>query len=171
MDKLDERLASRQIAWLADLATEIDRVQAADLRQGGPTLGAPAPITGAGAAPKSSSHPAQCGPHDTFSLLLDGSQQAAGAPQVLTVRYYGRRHRLHGIRVELNVNHGALHHVIVELRHRGRLMAHGRVRVVGTRRHRMALRRPHGQKFPHGHYTLVVRRAGRKPARRSVRVG
>jgi hypothetical protein len=40
LDKLDEALAARQIAWLADLATQLDKVPAADLRQGDPTLGA-----------------------------------------------------------------------------------------------------------------------------------
>ena len=39
LDKLDERLAARQIAWLADLATRLDKVPAAQLRQGDPTLG------------------------------------------------------------------------------------------------------------------------------------
>jgi hypothetical protein len=39
MDKLDEKLAARQIAWIADLATRIDKVPAAELRQGDPTLG------------------------------------------------------------------------------------------------------------------------------------
>lgn len=41
LDKLDERLAARQIRWLADLAGRIDGVAAADLRQGDPTLGLP----------------------------------------------------------------------------------------------------------------------------------
>jgi hypothetical protein len=40
LDKLDERLAARQIAWLADLARRLDGVSAASLRQGDPTLGA-----------------------------------------------------------------------------------------------------------------------------------
>ena len=40
LDKLDERLAARQIAWLADLARRLDRVPAAELRRGDPTLGA-----------------------------------------------------------------------------------------------------------------------------------
>jgi hypothetical protein len=40
MPKLDPGLASRQIAWLADLARRIDPVPAAQLRQGDPTLGA-----------------------------------------------------------------------------------------------------------------------------------
>jgi hypothetical protein len=39
LDKLDARLAARQIAWLADLATRIDPVSASTLRQGDPTLG------------------------------------------------------------------------------------------------------------------------------------
>jgi hypothetical protein len=39
LDKLDEFLAARQIAWLADLATQLDSVPAAELRQGDPTLG------------------------------------------------------------------------------------------------------------------------------------
>jgi hypothetical protein len=46
LDKLDERLAARQIAWLADLARRIDGVPAAELRQGDPTLGAGAPSSG-----------------------------------------------------------------------------------------------------------------------------
>jgi hypothetical protein len=46
LDKLDERLAARQIAWLADLARRIDGVPAAELRHGDPTLGAGAPSSG-----------------------------------------------------------------------------------------------------------------------------
>jgi hypothetical protein len=41
MDKLDEHLAARQIAWLADLAAQIDKVPADVLRKGDPTLGGP----------------------------------------------------------------------------------------------------------------------------------
>jgi hypothetical protein len=39
LDKLDERLAARQIRWIADLATRLDTVDAAELRSGDPTLG------------------------------------------------------------------------------------------------------------------------------------
>ena len=39
LDKLDPELAARQIAWLADLATKLDPIPAAQLRQGDPTLG------------------------------------------------------------------------------------------------------------------------------------
>ncbi len=45
MDKLDEKLAARQIAWLADLAGQIDGVSAAELRAGDPTLGSYEPAT------------------------------------------------------------------------------------------------------------------------------
>ena len=41
LEKLDSKLAVRQIAWLASLARAIDKVPAADLRQGDPTLGQP----------------------------------------------------------------------------------------------------------------------------------
>jgi hypothetical protein len=51
LDKLDEKLAARQIAWLADLTRRLDSVSAAELRQGDPTLGAGAPSSGT-AAPK-----------------------------------------------------------------------------------------------------------------------
>jgi hypothetical protein len=39
MDKLDAKLAARQIGWLADLATRLDSVPAGELRKGDPTLG------------------------------------------------------------------------------------------------------------------------------------
>jgi hypothetical protein len=39
MDKLDASLAARQIAWLADLTERLDKVSAAELRSGDPTLG------------------------------------------------------------------------------------------------------------------------------------
>jgi hypothetical protein len=41
LDKLDERLAARQIAWVADLARKLDRIPASTLRQGDSTLGVP----------------------------------------------------------------------------------------------------------------------------------
>jgi hypothetical protein len=61
LDKLDEKLAAKQIAWLAEIATKLDPVDAAELRAGDPTLGSPAP---AGNIEPSSAKPvkAQCGP-------------------------------------------------------------------------------------------------------------
>jgi hypothetical protein len=43
LDKLDEKLAARQIAWLAEIATKVDSIDAAELRAGDPTLGSAAP--------------------------------------------------------------------------------------------------------------------------------
>jgi hypothetical protein len=51
LDKLDEHLAARQIAWLADLATRLDPVPASTLRQGDPTLGLPPSAPSAPSAP------------------------------------------------------------------------------------------------------------------------
>ncbi|HEX6714566.1 MAG TPA: hypothetical protein VF066_14325 [Thermoleophilaceae bacterium] len=39
LDKLDERLAARQIRWIADLTRRLEGVSAEELRQGDPTLG------------------------------------------------------------------------------------------------------------------------------------
>jgi hypothetical protein len=61
MEKLDPALAARQIAWLADLATRLDPVPAAELRQGDPTLGGPSTtgnIVPSSAVPKQ----VACGP-------------------------------------------------------------------------------------------------------------
>jgi hypothetical protein len=51
LDKLDEDLAARQIAWLADLARKLDPIPAAQLRQGDPTLGVGGPPSGTPAQP------------------------------------------------------------------------------------------------------------------------
>ncbi|HKP91542.1 MAG TPA: hypothetical protein VJT75_16370 [Thermoleophilaceae bacterium] len=58
MDKLDERLAARQIAWIADLARRFDRVPAADLRKGDSTLGQP----GSFPAEEAPHHVGKCAP-------------------------------------------------------------------------------------------------------------
>jgi hypothetical protein len=39
MDKLDDALAAKQIAWNADLVQRLDKIPAADLKSGDPTLG------------------------------------------------------------------------------------------------------------------------------------
>lgn len=159
MDKLDEALAARQIGWVADLASRLDGVAAADLRQGDPTLGAGGSASG-GAAPRQ-----QCGPVNRFNV-------AAGTPgQVLQIRYYGRRRRLHGIRVELSMNLGALDGAVVELRRGQRLTARARTARVTTARQALVLRRPHGRRFAPGRYTLLVRPAATQVIRRSVPVG
>jgi hypothetical protein len=84
MPKLDAALASRQIAWLADLATRLDPVPAATLRQGDPTLGSPSTtgnIEPSGQVPK----PVACGP-----------SAAAAVKKASKRRAHRRRRRRHG---------------------------------------------------------------------------
>jgi hypothetical protein len=56
MEKLDEVLAAKQIAWLADIIKRLEAVTAAALREGDPTLGYGSAPTG------DESTPAACGP-------------------------------------------------------------------------------------------------------------
>jgi hypothetical protein len=56
MDKFDADLASRQIAFFADLVRRIDTASAEDLRIGDPTLGANPPTY------QDQSRPVDCGP-------------------------------------------------------------------------------------------------------------
>ena len=166
MDKLDETLAARQIAWLADLATRLDSVPAADLRQGDPTLGQPSTT---GNIEPSSAVPAeqQCGPAGSPAVFT----VAAGHGRTLTVRYFGRRHRLHGVLTVLTASGGAIDDVTVEMRRGGHLVARSRAGKVGAARKRSVLRRRHRQRFKHGHYALVVRSGRHILVRRTVRVG
>ena len=166
MDKLDEALAARQIAWLADLATRLDSVPAADLRQGDPTLGQPS-TTGNIEPSSAVAQPEQCGPAGTPSVFT----VAAGHGRTLTVRYFGRRHALHGVLTVLTASGGTIPDVTVEMRRGGHLVARARAGKVGAARRRAVLRRAHRRRFRHGHYTLVVRSAGRTLVRRTVRVG
>jgi len=163
LDKLDETLAATQIAFLADLATRLDPIPAAQLRQGDPTLG----YGGSGAGPNPST-PAACGPsggaEETFIVTI-------GPGQTLTVRYYGRRHALHGVLVELNTNTGTLTDLHVELRRGGRVMARAAAGVVGTDRRRLVLRRRRARRFPAGRYTLIVRKGTGRVVARAVPVG
>src|SRR3954469_5479599 len=163
LDKLDAALAARQIGWLADLATRLDPVPAADLRQGDPTLGGPAPkgnIEPSEAKPKAT----PCGPAATFAV-------AAGAGRSLSVRYYGRRRSARGVVVMLNAHGGTLRGVTVELRRGSHVIARGRAASVGDAPRRVVLRRAKGRRFAHGRYTLVLRGADGVLARRPVRVG
>src|SRR4051812_901500 len=164
MDKLDEKLAARQIAWLADVATRLEAVSAADLRQGDPTLGGPAPkgnIEPSDAQPKR----ATCGPSATRFTA------AAGAGRRLDVRYYGRRHASRGVVVVLGATGGALSGVTVELQRAGRVVARARAARVDEARRRVVLRRSGGRRVPAGRYTLVLRHGSAVLARRAVRVG
>ena len=165
MDKLDEALAARQIAWVADLATRLDGVPAAQLRQGDPTLGSGS-AGGSGALP-----PRQPCTPATASVQATGLVLAGPAGRVLRVRYYGRRHHARGIRVELSASSGAIDGVVVQLRRAGRLVARASAPRIATGRQLLILRPLPGRRFAPGRYTLTVRAAGTGTVQRTVWVG
>lgn len=165
MDKLDERLAARQLGWLADLATRLETVSAEDLRQGDPTLGAPT-STGNIEPSSATSKALACGPLGSSTVV---ATRAGGS---LIVRYYGRRRAAGGVLVVLEARGERVSGVVVELRHGTRLVARNRVANVGEAPVRVVLRQ-HGH---HGHvaagsYELLVRQAGAVLVRRLVRLG
>jgi hypothetical protein len=154
MDKLDERLASRQVAWIADIMRRLDRVPAAELRTGDPTLGhssPDAPGTGGIGFKRATCAPAK-----------------ATEPRRLALRLGHTRDRLLGLPVILHALHGKLEHVTIELAHRDRVLARRRLKQLGTRPRRIVLRpRPHHH-FPPGRYTLSVRTRTGVIYRRSI---
>jgi len=154
MDKLDEKLAARQIAWLADLATQLDGVSAEELRQVDPTLGGPTNPEGAPAASKK----ATCTP-----------VAVGAATGTLTLRFLGRR-KGGALLVELRALGLSVKGATVEVRRAGKVVARRRVEKIGAAPRRVLLRRAHRRKFTAGRYTLVVRRGKRTLARRTVRV-
>jgi hypothetical protein len=172
MDKFDEKLAAKQIAWVADLATKLDAVDAATLRTGDPTLGAAAPGNPTSPPATDESKKAQCGPPATF--VVDAAGAGGGtavAGRTITLRWYGRRHKPGGIVVSLAASRGKVKGITVELRRKGKLVARSRALVVGDVSRRVVLHRPGGQRFPAGPYTIVIRRQGKIIARREVRAG
>ena len=164
MDKFDPALAAKQIAFLADLATALDPVDAQTLRDGDPTLGSPAPqgnIEPSHAVPK----PAQCGP-----------KAAPGGPPgsragAFTIRWFGRRENAEEAVIGLSRAGTAMRGVRVELVHGGRVLARSRPVTVGTRQRRIVLQRAGDRPFPAGRYTIVVRKGAKVLARREVRAG
>jgi hypothetical protein len=160
LDKLDEHLAARQIAWLADLATQLDSVPAAQLRQGDPTLGGPDPIAVVAPSPSKPSKPEVCGP-------AEPSSPPAGAGRV-TAKVGSARPR--GVRVELRTTRGTLDEVEVELVRGGRVVARRRLNRVSTASRTLVLQRRGDRPFAPGTYELVVREGSRTRLRRAVRV-
>jgi hypothetical protein len=157
MGKFDERLAAKQIAFLADLAVAIDPVSREELRSGDPTLGSPAPK---GNVEPSSAVPERAG----------CTPAAAARSTAVEVRWYGRRRRAHhGLVVAARASDGTLDGVVVELRRAGRLLARSRPATLGTREREIVLRRAGGRRFPAGSYSLLVKRGGAVLARRAVR--
>jgi hypothetical protein len=153
MDKFDERLAAKQIAFLADLTVALDPVDAGELRAGDPTLGSPAPkgnIEASSATPR----PEACGP-------------ARRAAQ-WNVRSFRRGRNGRYVVLALAFG-GTMRGVTVELVRRGRVLARSNEVTVDAAGRRVVLRRHGEHGFPPGRYTVVVRHAGRVVARRPVR--
>jgi phospholipase C len=92
---------------------------------------------------------------------------AGGTGDALVVRWFGRRHRDHGVVVTLNTRTGTVKGLTVELLRGKHLVSRVHVAHVGTARHRAVLR---ATPKP-GRYTLVVKRGATVVVRRSVRVG
>jgi hypothetical protein len=169
LDKLDEALAARQIAWLADLAGRIDRLPAAALRGGDPTLGHGGGAGTAGVA-------LTCG---SGSLSVSGGSRSGSGhlhtgPRLL-LRYMGWRGWVRGLLVILSTDGGSLGRVVVELWRGRRRVASTRVDGVSPAPRRVVLRPRAGARFAPGDYVLVVRpgaaATGSALARRKVRIG
>jgi hypothetical protein len=160
MDKLDAGLAARQIAWLADLATRVDSVPAAELRQGDPTLGKPS-FTGNIAPSSATPTEEACGP---------AVKHSAPAHASMTMHYYGRRRGIHGLLVVLSAHGGRFTDVTVELRRAGRVLARGQATSVGPGARRVVLHALPGRRVSPGRSTLIARHGGRVLATRTVHV-
>ena len=91
---------------------------------------------------------------------------SVGAAHLVT-RFYGRRHRDHGVVVTLQMRSGTLKGLVVELRRGKHVAATAHVAHVGAGRHRLVL---HGH-FATGRYTLVVKQGHRVVLERRVRLG
>jgi AcrR family transcriptional regulator len=163
MEKLDAALAARQIAWLADLATRLDPVPAAQLRQGDPTLGGPSStgnIVPSSAVPKN----VACGPSPATTsdyMIRIGN---------LVVDYDGFKPSLGGVLLGAWTTSGAVHHLEIELLHGARRVSRVHVPPVTTRHRRVVLRGHHGHRLAPGRYRLVIKLAGRGRARHRVDV-
>ncbi len=164
MEKLDERLAARQIAWLADLATRLDPVPAATLRQGDPTLGGPSTtgnIVPSSQVPK----PAVCAPSTPpaadYLLRIEN----------VIVDYDGYQPSLGGLLLGAWTTHGIARHLAIELVRGGRPISARRLARVSTTHRRVVLRGRDGRRLAPGRYELRIRLAGHLLKTQPVRVG
>jgi hypothetical protein len=157
MDKLDEKLAAAQTAWLADILRRIDPISAEELRAGDPTLGSTKPS-------EDESTKSDCAPADGV-LDID-----VGNGETVTVRFFGRSHPRRGVWVKVRTTGEPFSGLTVELRRGKTPIARSRPSRVTKAFTEVVLRRAHGRRFRSGRYTLVVRRGGRVIARRGVRL-
>lgn len=90
IDKFDPELASRQIAWIADMIKRLDGVSAEALKQGDPTLGSPDPVQLAYYGRDAQSNPVACGPPAPAAHL----ELSISSTNARTLR---RKHELSGV--------------------------------------------------------------------------
>ncbi len=89
----------------------------------------------------------------------------------LVVRFYGRRHRLHGLLGVMYTTRGSLTDLTIQLRRGHQVIARGHVALLTSARHRLVLDHDLGRHLPAGRYTLLVSHAGHTVLRRRVKVG
>jgi hypothetical protein len=94
-----------------------------------------------------------------------------GAPPRLRVRFFGRRHRLGGVLVELSTSAGAVRGLTVSLYQRGRLVARTRLARLTMHVHKLILRRSARARFAPGRYELVVAHGLAARVQKRVRIG
>jgi phospholipase C len=112
-------------------------------------------------------------PGETHCDTSDPKLKVLPAPGVthvgrLIVTYEGLHRRRGGVVIAVHTSSGTLTNVVIELIHNGKVLARRTVREVGVHRRTIVLHARH--RFPSGHYSLLVKRAGRTLTRRSVHV-
>jgi hypothetical protein len=109
-----------------------------------------------------------CAPAPDSQASKPATGRGAGR---LVVRWYGRHHSVHGVRLALSRQGAPLTGVTVELRRGGRRVASAGPFTVGQHKHYVELRRPTGRPFALGAYRLIVRRGVRVLVTRTVWAG
>jgi hypothetical protein len=152
MDKLDEELAAKQIAWIAELMWRLEDVSKAELRTGDPTLGRQAPSP-PGTGGIGFMYATCAPPHAPQRLIIHVGHPGAGA---------------RAIELSLRATAGTMRGLRVELRRGRELIARAGVAALGTRAERVVLHRARGVRFAAGRYELTVIKRGRVIARQAL---
>jgi hypothetical protein len=159
IEKFDPNLMARQIAWLATIATNLDKVAAASLKAGDPTLGSPS-STG-------NIEPSNAKPH--FVACTPPPAAVTGG-SVVVLGWHGRRKGGREVLVSLHTSGATLRGVTLELRRGSHVVSRRRSITVTHEQREFALRRARGARFAPGRYMLVVRKGRRTIARRRVTI-
>jgi hypothetical protein len=154
MDKLDEALAARQIAWIANLMWGLQDIPKAELRTGDPTLGRQTP-----------SAPGTGGVN--FMYATCAPPATAAAPHVI-VHLGHPGDEPARLRVSLRSTGAALHGLTLQLRRGDQLVAQLGIAELDRRPRELTLRRPRGARFTPGRYELTITEHGRVIARHAL---